>query len=252
MMTNRLENKVAIITGGGGGIGSAAGKIFCEEGAKVALVDVSAEAAESAAAEVRKEVPSATVIGLVADLGQESEADRVVAEVVSKLGKPTVLVNNVGIRRYEAVADAPWELWDDIVRVNLLSFVSMSRAVIPHMREARNGSIVNVSSTYAVYGRKGMGAYDATKAGVLSLTRTLAYEEGAHNIRVNSVCPGFTRTAFHVKRMGEAAVDDLVPPCVLKRWAQPAELAYPMLWLASDEASYVTSATFMIDGGLPA
>lgn len=251
-MTNRLENKVAIITGGGGGIGSAAGKIFCKEGAKVALVDVSAEAAENAAAEVRKQIPGATVIGLVADLGQESEADRVVAEVVSKLGKPTVLVNNVGIRRYEAVADAPWELWDDIVRVNLLSFVSMSRAVIPHMREAKSGSIVNVSSTYAVYGRKGMGAYDATKAGVLSLTRTLAYEEGEHNIRVNAICPGFTRTVFHLKRMGEAAVDDLVPPCVLKRWAQPTELAYPMLWLASDEASYVTSATFMIDGGLPA
>ncbi|CVI62571.1 3-oxoacyl-(acyl-carrier-protein) reductase FabG (fragment) [Agrobacterium deltaense NCPPB 1641] len=192
------------------------------------------------------------MIGLVADLGKESDAVRVVAEVVSELGKPTVLVNNVGIRRYEAVADAPWEAWDHIVRVNLLSFVSMSRAVLPHMRDAKDGSIVNVSSTYAVYGRKGMGAYDATKAGVLSLTRTLAYEEGEHNIRVNAICPGFTRTVFHLKRLGHAAVDDLVPPCVLKRWAQPAELAYPMLWLASDEASYVTSATFMIDGGLPA
>ncbi|NSY46418.1 SDR family oxidoreductase (plasmid) [Rhizobium sp. NIBRBAC000502774] len=251
-MGNRLENKVAVITGGGGGIGSAAGKIFCAEGAKVALVDISAEAAEKAAEDIRTQVPGAEIIGIGADLGVETEAERSVALVTEKLGPTTVLVNNVGIRRYEAVADAPWELWDEIVRVNLLSFVSMSRAVIPHMREAKNGSIVNVSSTYAMYGRKGMGAYDATKAGVLALTRTLAFEEAEHNIRVNSICPGFTRTIFHLKRMGEKAVDDLVPPCALKRWAEPAELANPMLWLASEEASYVTSATFMIDGGLPA
>lgn len=251
-MGNRLENKVAVITGGGGGIGSAAGKIFCAEGAKVALVDISADAAEKAAEDIRTQVPGAEIIGIGADLGVETEAERSVALVTEKLGPTTVLVNNVGIRRYEAVADAPWELWDEIVRVNLLSFVSMSRAVIPHMREAKNGSIVNVSSTYAMYGRKGMGAYDATKAGVLALTRTLAFEEAEHNIRVNSICPGFTRTIFHLKRMGEKAVDDLVPPCALKRWAEPAELANPMLWLASEEASYVTSATFMIDGGLPA
>jgi 2-hydroxycyclohexanecarboxyl-CoA dehydrogenase len=103
-----------------------------------------------------------------------------------------------------------------------------------------------------VYGRKGMGAYDATKAGVLALTRTLAFEEAEHGIRVNAICPGFTRTPFHEKRLGVKAVDELVPPCVMRRWAAPSEVAYPMLWLASDEASYVTAATFMIDGGLPA
>jgi len=188
----------------------------------------------------------------VADLGVEAEADRVIGEVVARLGAVDVLVNNVGIRRYEAVADAPWEAWDAIIRVNLLSFVSMTRAALPHLRKSGRGSIVNTSSTYAVYGRKGMGAYDATKAGVLALTRTLAFEEGAHGVRANAICPGFTRTPFHVKRLGAAAVEELVPPCVMKRWAEPAELAYPMLWLASDEASYVTGATFMIDGGLPA
>jgi 2-hydroxycyclohexanecarboxyl-CoA dehydrogenase len=163
-----------------------------------------------------------------------------------------VLVNNVGIRRYEALADAPWETWDAIVRVNLLSFLSMARAALPALRQSGRGSIINVSSTYAIYGRKGMGAYDATKAAVLSLTRTLAFEEGGHGVRVNAICPGFTRTPFHVNRLGAAKVDELVPPCVLKRWADPKELAYPLLWLASDEASYVTAATFMIDGGLPA
>jgi NAD(P)-dependent dehydrogenase (short-subunit alcohol dehydrogenase family) len=127
----------------------------------------------------------------------------------------------------------------------------MTRAALPLLRKLGNGSIINVSSTYAVYGRKGMGAYDATKAGVLALTRTTAFEEGEYGVRANAICPGFTKTVFHLKRMGEEAVNALVPPCVLKRWADPSEMAYPMLWLASDEASYVTGSTFMIDGGLP-
>ncbi|MEY2688603.1 MAG: hypothetical protein RL375_2801, partial [Pseudomonadota bacterium] len=223
-----------------------------DEGARVALVDQSEDAVASAVREIRQTLPGADVHGFIADLGIEAEADRIVAEVVARFGGVDVLVNNVGIRRYEAMADAPWETWDAIIRVNLLSFVSMTRAALPHLRRSGRGSIVNTSSTYAVYGRKGMGAYDATKAGVLALTRTLAFEEGEHGIRVNAICPGYTRTPFHVKRLGAQVVDDLVPPCVLKRWAEPAELAYPMLWLASDEASYVTGSTFMIDGGLPA
>lgn len=251
-MGTRLAGKIAVITGGGGGIGSAAGRIFCAEGARVALVDQSEDAVMSAVHDIRQAIPGAEVHGFMADLGVEAEADRVIGEVVTRLGAVDVLVNNVGIRRYEAVADAPWEAWDAIIRVNLLSFVSMTRAALPHLRKSGRGSIVNTSSTYAVYGRKGMGAYDATKAGVLALTRTLAFEEGPHGVRANAICPGFTRTPFHVKRLGAAAVEELVPPCVMKRWAEPAELAYPMLWLASDEASYVTGATFMIDGGLPA
>lgn len=97
-----------------------------------------------------------------------------------------------------------------------------------------------------------MGAYDASEGGVLALTRTMAFEEGHHGIRVNAICPGYTRTPFHVNRLGDKEVDAIVPTCVLQRWGTPSELAYPMLWLASDEASYVTAATFMIDGGYPA
>jgi 2-hydroxycyclohexanecarboxyl-CoA dehydrogenase len=247
-MQKRLQGKVAVITGGGGGIGSTAARLFSEAGARVALIDkdqaaMTAAAANKSLAEVR---------AFTADLGVEVEASRVVTEIIAAYGTIDILVNNAGIRRYELVADAPWETWDAIMRVNLMSFVSMSRAVLPVMRAKKSGSIVNVSSTYALYGRKGMGAYDATKAAVLSLTRTLAFEEAEHGIRVNAICPGFTRTPFHEKRMGKAAVDALVPPCALQRWAEPIEMAYPLLWLASDEASYVTSATFMIDGGLPA
>jgi 2-hydroxycyclohexanecarboxyl-CoA dehydrogenase len=247
----RLEGKVAIITGGGGGIGSAAGKIFCEEGAKVALVDRDGEVVQAAEEEIRRQVSGAQVAGFVADLGEERAAQVVVDKTITAFGEVDVLVNNVGIRRYGPVAEAPWETWDAIVRVNLLSFVSMARAALPALRRSGRGSIINVSSTGAVYGRKGMGAYDSTKAGVLALTRTLAFEETEHGVRVNTICPGYTRTPFHVNRLGAEEVDALVPPCVMQRWATPAELAYPMLWLASDEASYVTAATFMIDGGFP-
>jgi len=248
----RLEDKVAIITGGGGGIGSAAGRIFCVEGARVALVDRDPDVVKAAADSIRRQVAGAQVATIVADIGEEGAAEAVVEQVLRAFGGIDILVNNVGIRRYEAVADAPWQAWDDILRINLLSFVSMARAALPALRRSGRGSIINVSSTGAVYGRKGMGAYDASKAAVLALTRTMAFEEGEHGIRVNTICPGYTRTPFHENRMGNAAVDALVPPCVLQRWGTPDELAYPMLWLASDEASYVTAATFMIDGGFPA
>jgi 2-hydroxycyclohexanecarboxyl-CoA dehydrogenase len=251
-MQKRLQGKVAVITGGGGGIGSAAARLFAEAGALVALIDLDRAAMTSVAAQVANKTSVEGVRAFTADLSVEAEAARVVQEIVAAFGTIDILVNNAGIRRYEPVADAPWDTWDAIMRVNLMSFVSMSRAVLPVMRAKKSGSIVNVSSTYALYGRKGMGAYDATKAAVLSLTRTLAFEEAEYGIRVNAICPGFTRTPFHEKRMGKAAVDALVPPCALRRWADPIEMAYPLLWLASDEASYVTSATFMIDGGLPA
>lgn len=248
-MGKRLDGKIAVITGGGGGIGSAAGEIFCREGARVALVDVAEDVALAAAERIRAAVPGAVVHGFVADLGKESEADRVVGQIAGAMGGVDVLINNVGIRRYDAVEQASWDKWDDIVRVNILSYVSMVRAALPHLRKSGRGSIVNVASTGAIFGRKGMAAYDSSKAALLALTRTIAHEQAEHGIRANSICPGYTRTVFHLKRLGEAAVDGIVPPCVLKRWADPKEMAFPLLWLASDEASYITGANIMVDGG---
>lgn len=250
-MSGRLYGKVAIISGGAGGIGSATGAIFCREGAKIVLVDREAGALHLAADEIRRAVSGAHVGVVTADLGEEGAAGFAVGEATRLFGQLDVLVNNVGIRRYEPISEANWESWDAIVRINLLSYVSMARAALPALRRDGKGSVVNVSSTYAVYGRAGMGAYDATKAAVLSLTRTLAYEEGVHGVRVNAVCPGFTLTPFHVNRVGADQVDGIRPPCVMQRWASVEEVAHPILWLASDEASYITAATLMVDGGLP-
>jgi NAD(P)-dependent dehydrogenase (short-subunit alcohol dehydrogenase family) len=125
------------------------------------------------------------------------------------------------------------------------------------MVKAGGGSIITVSSANATVGRKGMGQYDATKAGILALTRTLAFEEAENGIRVNAVCPGYTLTPFHVQQAeknGRTANDlreEKVERCLMQRWSDPREVAYPILWLASDEASYMTASTLMVDGGRP-
>jgi 2-hydroxycyclohexanecarboxyl-CoA dehydrogenase len=256
-MGNRIKDRIAIITGGAGGIGTAVGRLFCEEGASIALVDRDAAMLETAAQELRRVVPEAQVLTIVADISAEQEAVRAVEEVGVCFGRIDILVNNAGIREYWALAEAPAESWQNILGVNLLSYAFMSKAVLPQMRRSGSGSIVNISSTYGVTGRAGMGQYDATKAAILALTRTLAFEEIAHGIRVNAVCPGATLTPFHVRRAqakGQDATDLQQEPlrdCLMHRWCDPREVAFPILWLASDEASYMTACTLMVDGGRP-
>ncbi|MEW9582576.1 SDR family NAD(P)-dependent oxidoreductase [Paraburkholderia sp. DGU8] len=256
-MGNRIEDKVAIVTGAAGGIGSATATLFCEEGGKVVLVDRDGAALDDAAARIRDTVPGATVLTVIADVANEISAADIAAKTLDEFGRIDVLVNNAGIRKYLPLAEASEQSWQDILGVNLLSYAFMSKAVIAAMRAARQGSIINISSTYAVTGRPRMGQYDATKAAILALTRTLAFEETSNGIRANAVCPGFTLTPFHVAKAqanGQSA-EDLrtadIDGCLMRRWADPREVAYPILWLASDEASYITASTLMVDGGRP-
>ena len=251
----RLEGKVAIITGGAGGIGAATGRLFCEEGARVVLADQDAEAMAAAAAGIRAHVPGAQLSEIIADLGMEDSAARIVAHAKRVFGGIDVLVNNAGIRAYEPLAEARRETWERIIAVNLLSYAFLSRDALPALRASGHGSIVNVSSMHAFIPRAGMGQYDVTKAGIVSMTRTLAFEEARYGVRVNAVCPGATFTPFHQKRFAadgrtQAEIDEIaVRCCLLQRWAVPREIAYPILWLASAEASYVTGAAIMADGG---
>ena len=141
-----------------------------------------------------------------------------------------------------------------MLSVNLLSYAYLAREALPALRRSGRGAIVNVSSTHAVNPRAGMGQYDVAKAGILSMTRTLAFEEAARGVRVNAVCPGLTLTPFHVRRAEQAGrtEQDLrteqVDHNMQRRWADPREVAYPILWLASDEASFCTASTLMVDG----
>lgn len=252
---NRLKDKVAIITGGAGGIGAATAQLFCEEGARVALVDLPSSPLTEVAQAIRAACAGASVLELAVDLGEESAAGMVADRVLSHFGRIDVLVNNAGVRAYEPLAEAQAETWHKILSVNLLSYAYLTRACLPALRSSGRGAIVNISSTHAINPRAGMGQYDVAKAGILSMTRTLAFEEAQHGVRVNAVCPGLTLTPFHVRRAAPSGKTELdlrteqVDVNLQRRWADPREVACPILWLASEEASFMTAATLMVDGG---
>lgn len=237
---NRLSGKKALITGGGAGIGAAAAQLFREEGAEVFVVDA-------------KPGPG---VDLAADVADAAKALEAVEKALAAFGRLDVLVNNAAMRNYAPISEATPAEWQAVVGVNLLGAANYCRAALPALRKGGKGAIVNVSSVYAVASRKGMGLYDATKAGMLALTRTLAHEESAHGIRVNAVCPGSTLTDFHVNKAKAAGKDleklkiERDTTSLIGRWADPREIALPILFLASDEASFVTGATLMVDGGL--
>lgn len=255
-MSGRVAGKVAIITGGGGGIGAATAGLFCAEGAKVLLVDMDATALERTAAHVREQAPGASVQVLAGNVADAATATQAAQQCVAAFGRIDVLVNNASMRNYAAFAEATPEEWNAVVGVNMIGNANFCRAALPHLRQAGKGSIVNVSSCYAVKGRKGMALYDATKAALIAMTRTLAFEETQHGIRANVICPGSTLTDFHVNRTVAAgkSVEELKTQrqdtSLLGRWADPIEMAYPILWFASDEASFITGTTLVVDGGL--
>src|SRR5947209_2379971 len=167
----RLFNKAALITGGGGGIGAATARIFCAEGAAVTLVDANAEALARTVEAIGAQVPGARVATFVADVSDADQAAQAVQQALQAYGRLDILVNNAAMRNYSAVADAQPSEWQAMVGVNLIGTANYCRAALPALRRSGRASIVNVSSCYALTGRKGMGLYDATKAGILALTR---------------------------------------------------------------------------------
>ena len=255
---NRLAGKSAVVTGAAAGIGAAIVRLFCAEGANVTLVDQDAEALAVTCRAITAEMPAARLAHFAADVSDAKAARASVAHAMQAHGELHILVNNAAMRTHVALADASPEQWLAIVGVNLLGAANYCRAALPALRRSGRGSIINISSCYAVTGRSGMGLYDTTKAGLLAFTRTLAHEEAAFGVRANAICPGSTLTDFHVKKANAAgkAVEQLKTErqstSLLGRWAAPEEIAWPVLWMASDEASFITGTTLMVDGGLHA
>jgi meso-butanediol dehydrogenase/(S,S)-butanediol dehydrogenase/diacetyl reductase len=252
----RLQGQVALITGAGSGIGAATARIFVQEGASVFLVDADAQGLERTRQTIVQATPEARVLCAQADVSDPVLAQEAVARCVKELGGLDILVNNAAMRNYSAAAQATAAEWHAIVGVNLVGITNYCHAALPHLRSTGYGRIVNVSSCYAVKGRKGMALYDATKAAQLALTRSLACEEAVHGVRVNAVCPGSTLTDFHVGRAQQAgkSVEQLKTErkdsSLLGRWATPEEIAWPILWMASSEGSFITGSTLVVDGGL--
>jgi NAD(P)-dependent dehydrogenase (short-subunit alcohol dehydrogenase family) len=258
-MGNRLENKVAIVTGGGGGIGAATAQLFWEEGGRVAVLDNDADAANQAARAI--DPGGERVLAIAADLTREAEAERAVGETVARFGGLHVLANVAGVRvPASPITEATAESWRFVLDVNLLAAAYCAKFAIPEMVRAGGGSVVNVSSANAIVGRKGWSLYDASKAALLALTRDMACDHAEQNVRVNAVLPGPTLTSYHIRNrarrdgigldQAEARMRQAGAYNLMKRHGEPRELAYAILFLGCDESSYVTGAIFMIDGGL--
>ena len=252
----RLLDKTAIITGAGAGIGAATALLFCREGASVTLVDADLAALNRTLEAIKLALPHARLLVHTADVSDETQALAAVEKTLQAWAKLDILVNNASMRNYSALANATTAEWQAMVGVNLIGCANYAKAALPALRLSGKGSIVNVASCYAVTGRKGMGLYDATKAAQLAMTRTLAFEEASHGVRVNAVCPGSTLTDFHINKATAAGKDieklktERQTTSLLGRWASPEEIAAPILWLASDEASFITGTSLMVDGGL--
>ncbi|QBK31970.1 MAG: SDR family oxidoreductase [Roseitalea porphyridii] len=252
----KLENKIAVVTGGGGGIGRQTCRLLAGEGAKIVVADRVLEDAERTAAELSD--AGATAVPMHVEMADDDSIRKLAEQSVERFGHIDILVNNAGARVFGPVTDATLEDWAFILDVNLRGPGLSCKYLIPHMRQG--GSIINISSANGVVGRPGMALYDASKAGLLALTRSMACDHADQGIRINAVLPGPTLTDFHIKRAAaegrelDAGLtrphDD--GPGILRRQGLPEEIAAAVVFLATDDASFVTGACFNIDGGLSA
>ena len=250
----RLANKVALITGGGSGIGKASSLLFAREGAKVVVVDVKKETAQATVDEIRKNGGEAKAIA--ADVSKARDAEAMVKFAEESYGRLDIAFNNAGIflPDDDSVTNTSEDVWDKVIDVNLKGVFLGCKYEIPAMLRAGGGSIINTASFVAVMGAAAPQiAYTASKGGVLAMTREIAIEFARKNIRVNALCPGPVETPLLNELLSDPARRNRrlvhIPP---GRFARAEEMANAALFLASDEASFVNAATFLVDGGITA
>ena len=244
----KLEGKVALITGAGSGIGQAIALRFASEGADIAVNDIVLPAAEKTAEAVRD--LGRRAVAIQADVAVESQVNSMVDRAIQELGGVHILVNNAGLSSGGPVMDESLEDWDRMVAIVLRGTYLCSRRAARWMSAHGGGKIVNISSNAGFKGGPGMSAYSAAKAGVMSLTRSMAAELAPFKIHVNSIAPGLIDTPMTRNTLAKRfPVEQLFERIPLGRWGDPDEIARPALFLASDDASYVTGVTLSVDGG---
>jgi cyclopentanol dehydrogenase len=247
----RMEGKVAIVTGAAKGMGRSHAVALAREGASVVVADVDATACEVTVDTILSEGGRAIYLPL--DVTQEEAWKDVVAETVYKLGRPDVLVNNAGIIIYKTLIDTSLDEWNKVFAVNSTGTFLGCREIAAVMKDGRGGSIVNMSSALGVVGASGVAAYQASKGAVTIFSKAAASELAPYGVRVNSVHPGLVATPMTEHLMNDpAAIDALLGPTLIRRVARPEEITNAVLYLASDESSYVTGSSLMVDGGFSA
>jgi len=249
----RLEDKVAIITGGGSGIGRATARLFSLEGARVLVADLRGEKAQQVAEEIRKEGGIAEA--MAADVSQEKQAEGIAKRTVELWKRIDILVNNAASFIKKRVDEATRADWEEVLGVNVLGTSFCSKYVIPAMQKQKKGAIVNLGSINGVLGMPDFMTYNATKAAIINMTKSMALDLAPYNIRVNCVCPGQTNTPALetvLRSLGSSIEEGEKKYCdrhMIKRFGKPEEIAPAILFVASDEASFMTSSIVMVDGG---
>jgi len=245
----RFEGKKVIVTGGSRGIGKATVARFAAEGASVVLTARNGAAAEATAREIAAQT-GATIYAFAADVSNKADDLATVQFTLDKLGGLDVLVNNAGIYYTEPFEDITEERWDEIMAVDLKGTFLMCQAAAPYLKAQKAGAIVNMSSTNGLAGELYYAHYNAAKAGIVLLTKSLALELAPYNVRVNCVCPGYIQTestdAMDTPEFIQKYCEEKIP---LRRVGQPPEVASVIAFLASDDASFITGESVLIDGG---
>lgn len=241
----RLKDRVAIVTGAGSGIGEATARRFAAEGAAVVLCDVAEEAVAKVAAELSSQ--GSRALAVAANVADRQQVEGLVQKTLSAFGRLDIVINNAGINRDALARKMTEDQWDAVLNVNLKGTFLVSQAAAVPMMEQKYGRIVNTASV-AVRGNIGQANYAASKAGIVGLTRTLALEYARYGITVNAVAPGPTETAM-LAGMPEEIRNRIVAGVPLGRMARPEEIAAAHVFLASDEASYITGHVLFVDGG---
>ncbi|MGI6453774.1 MAG: SDR family NAD(P)-dependent oxidoreductase [Syntrophomonadaceae bacterium] len=246
----RLEGKVAVITGAGAGMGQATAFLFAKEGAKVVIVDYNAKTAEDTANRIKSNGGQA--VAVIGDVSQWRDVDAAVSKAVETFGRLDIMINNAGVfDEFSSIVTIDDVLWDRIININLKGVLyGCKRAIQEFIKQGGGGVIINTASIAGTGGMAGGVAYTASKHGVIGLSRQVANEVARQNVRVNVICPGAIVTDMTKDMVNDPAINEMIAEKVpMQKWGVGDDIAYGMLYLASDESAYVTGQLLTIDGG---
>jgi len=243
----RLENKIAIITGGSRGIGYATAETFLKEGAKVVITASSVENANKAVAKLKEKYPDATVDGISPNLSDLASVKAEFSKIIEKYGHIDILVNNAGVSESTPFVNYTEETFEKVMDLNVKGVFNATRAVVDDMIEQEKGVILNTSSMVSIYGQPAGISYPASKFAVNGFTVSLARELGPKGIRVNAVAPGIIETDM-MRAVPKNVIEPMIAQIPLRRLGQPEDIANAFVFLASEEAAYITGVVLSVDG----
>lgn len=243
-----LTGKVALVTGGSKGLGKAMSRAFAEAGANVVISSRHEEELKEAQAEIQAGT-NVKVVYRVADMTNRTEVTDLAKFALDTFGRVDILVNNAGGNKPQRIEDITDEVWDNIVELNLTSCMSLTRALVPQMKERRWGRIIHISSIMGLASKEARNVYSATKSALIGLARASALDLGPYGITVNCICPGPFLTDLPGKILSAEEKASFASRTALNRWGEPKELAGPALLLASEAGSYITGTAITVDGG---